>query len=96
VARANKQATELREALEGAAWLMARIQQFQGFVRLRISQAQQRTGLDDLLSPALEDLDDISRSARAAQSQVDMALMQLLSEPAGKREGYGQRKMQPQ
>lgn len=78
MARANKQETELREALEGAAWLMARIQQFQGFVRLRVSQAQQRTGLVDLLSPALDDLDDIRRSAQAAQGQVDAALAQLL------------------
>jgi predicted 2-oxoglutarate/Fe(II)-dependent dioxygenase YbiX len=78
VARANKQVTDLREALEGAAWLMARIDQFQGFVRLRVIQAQQRTGLNDLLSPALDDLDDISRSARSAQGQVDAALAQLL------------------
>lgn len=94
MARANKQATELREALEGAAWLMARIQQFQGFVRLRVSQAQQRTGLDELLLPALEDLDDISRSARAAQDQVDLALAHLLEGTSGKREPYGQNEMQ--
>jgi hypothetical protein len=78
VARANKQDTQLREALEGAAWLMARIDQFQGFVRLRVVQAQQRTGLNDLLSPALVDLDDISQSARSAQAQVDVALAMLL------------------
>jgi hypothetical protein len=78
VARANKLDTDLREALEGAAWLMARIDQFQGFVRLRVIQAQQRTGLDDLLLPALDDLDDISQSARSAQGQVGTALAQLL------------------
>jgi hypothetical protein len=57
---------------------MARIQQFQGFVRLRVTQAQQRTGLDELLSPALEDLDDIRRSAQSAQDQVSAALSKLL------------------
>ena len=66
MARANKQVTDLRESLEGAAWLMARIDQFQGFVRLRVVQAHQRTGLDELLLPALDDLDDISKSARSA------------------------------
>jgi hypothetical protein len=78
MARANKQVTDMREALEGAAWLMARIDQFQGFVRLRVIQAQQRTGLNDLLLPALDDLDDISRSAQSAQGQVDAALAKLL------------------
>jgi predicted 2-oxoglutarate/Fe(II)-dependent dioxygenase YbiX len=78
VARANKQVTDLREALEGAAWLMARVDQFQGFVRLRVVQAQQRTGLDELLLPALDDLDDISQSAHSAQAQVNAALAQLL------------------
>ena len=78
MARANKQVTDLRESLEGAAWLMARIDQFQGFVRLRVVQAHQRTGLDELLLPALDDLDDISKSARSAQDQVDAALARLL------------------
>lgn len=78
MARANKRDTELREALEGDAWLMARIQQFQGFVQLRVSQAHQRTGLDELLLPALEDLEDIRRSAQSAQAQVSAALARLL------------------
>lgn len=83
MARANSATTDMREVLEGAACLMARVEQFQGFVRLRVCQAQQRTGLDELLLPALDDLDDISRSAHAAQDQVAVALSKLLEKSSG-------------
>jgi len=80
MARANSQITTLREALENATGSMVRIRYVMRIVRLRVDQARLRTGLEDLLAPALVDLDDISRSAQAAQDQVGAALIQLLGD----------------
>jgi hypothetical protein len=76
--RDNKSVTDIREALEGAVGLMVRVDHFQSFVRTRVIQAQQRTGLDALLGPALDDLTDISQSAKAAQRQVNDAISTML------------------
>lgn len=78
MARANSQVTGLREMLENATGSLVRAQYMQQIVHLRVVQARQRTGLDSLLSPALEDLVEISRSAQAAQLQVGSALSMLL------------------
>jgi len=80
MARANSHDTALREALENATGSMVRIRYMQRIVRLRVDQARQRTGLEDLLAPALADLDDIGRSAQVAQDQVRAALVQLLGD----------------
>ena len=83
MARANSQVTGMREALENATAALVRLQYIQRVVALRVTQARQRTGLHDLLSPALNDLDDISRSAQTAQAQVGAALSQLLAGASG-------------
>jgi hypothetical protein len=46
-------------------------------LRLRIEQARQRTGLDELLSPALAELDEMSMRVRAAKAQVSRTLARL-------------------
>ncbi|PKN91081.1 MAG: hypothetical protein CVU44_20920 [Chloroflexi bacterium HGW-Chloroflexi-6] len=46
-------------------------------LRLRIEQARQRTGLDELLSPALTELDEMSKRVRAAKMQVSHTLTRL-------------------
>lgn len=47
------------------------------FLRLRIEQANQRTGLNELLLPALDELDEMSRRMAAAKSHVSRALTRL-------------------
>lgn len=78
MARANSEVAALRESLENATGALVRIRYVERLVRLRVDQARLRAGLYDLLTPALSDLDDISRSAQAAQDQVGAALIQLL------------------
>jgi hypothetical protein len=46
-------------------------------VRLRIEQARQRTGLHDLLVPALDELDEMTRRVDAAKGHVSRTLQKL-------------------
>jgi hypothetical protein len=77
MARANLQTTDLREALECATGALVRAEYTHRITRLRVDQARQRSGLDDLLDPALTELDDIYRSVMAAKTQVSRALTRL-------------------
>jgi hypothetical protein len=47
-------------------------------IRIRIAQAHERTGLTDLLIPALEELDTMSARVCAAKAQVSRALSMLV------------------
>jgi hypothetical protein len=49
----------------------------ESILRLRINQARQRTGLDELLLPALDELDIMHQRVMAAKSQVSHALGML-------------------
>jgi hypothetical protein len=48
------------------------------FIRIRIEQARQRTGMDELLVPALDELDIMSAQVRAAKSHVSKTLARLM------------------
>lgn len=50
------------------------------FLRLRIEQARTRTGLNDLLSPALAELDAMSAKVASAKQQVASTLARLVVE----------------
>ena len=77
MARANLFETDLRDALECATGALVRAEYLHRITRLRISQARQRSGLGDLLDPALAELDDINRSVRAAKAEMSRALARL-------------------
>jgi hypothetical protein len=77
MARANLQATDLREALECALGMLVRAEYLHPITHLRVTQAKQRSGLGALLDPALTELDDIHQSVLAAKAQVNHALTKL-------------------
>jgi hypothetical protein len=78
MARANLRDTRVRAALEGIAAELAVIKDTSPITRLRMMQAMQRTGLVGLMSPALDELDDMSRAVQEAQTQVSLALAVLI------------------
>ena len=63
-------AIRVRADLEGVLGHLADHDECTPRVVLRIRQAIKRTGLTDLLSPALEDLDRITRDIQDVRSQV--------------------------
>jgi hypothetical protein len=77
MARANKRDTQLRAALEGIAAELAMVRDVNLITHLRVMQAMQRTGLIGLMSPALDELDEMSMAIREAQAQVSAALATL-------------------
>jgi hypothetical protein len=78
MSRANKRITELRAALETIGALAAVVRSKTPVTRLRVSQAQERTGLTRLLSPALDDLDDVSQAVDEIVEQVTSTLAMLM------------------
>lgn len=77
MARANLRDTLVRAALESIAAELAVVKEASLIVHLRADQAIQRTGLSALLDPALNELEQISRSVMTAQAQVRSALAAL-------------------
>ncbi len=79
--RANKQLTDIREKLEGASFTLSEVDGYPyRIARLRIVQAQRRSGLVSLLAPALEEIDEINMAIGDARRQVDAALALLVGE----------------
>ena len=78
MARANKADTDLREALEGAAFAIDHIQLVERRTRLRVRQARDRTGMTELLGGALDELVEINRVAMSARREIDHALALIL------------------
>jgi hypothetical protein len=70
--------TEIRAALETICTELAVIRKAVPVTRLRVIQAQERTGLTGLLSPALAELDDVSDCVSTIGEQVTAALAKLL------------------
>jgi hypothetical protein len=66
----------LAEHIEGAMAALVRWEYIERITRLRVEQARHRSGLHDLLDPALQELDDMTRSVQAARTQVSQALAQ--------------------
>ena len=76
--RGDAQETAIRAALETIATEVAFIQDLWLVTRLRVEQARQRTGLTGLLSPALDELDDVNQAVTTIGQQVTSALDRLL------------------
>jgi hypothetical protein len=78
MSRGDLQETAIRAALETIATEVAFIQDVWVVTRLRVEQARQRTGLSGLLSPALDELDDVNQAVSVIREQVSTALAKLL------------------
>lgn len=73
-----KRDSELRALLEGISVELAVIRIAMPLTRLRVVQARERAGLTGLLSPALDELDDVSQSVSTIGQQVTSALAKLM------------------
>lgn len=76
--RANLRDTEIRSALETICAELAVIRGAMPITRLRVRQARERSGLTALLSPALDELDNVDQSVDVIGKQVTSALAKLL------------------
>ncbi len=77
MARADLRDTAIRAALETISAELAVVRRTMSITRLRVQQAQDRTGLAGLLSPALDELDDVDQSMSTIGQQVSAALARL-------------------
>ena len=77
MSRADKRDTAIRAMLETIGCELAIIRRAVPITRLRIEQARERTGLAGLLCPALDEIDDVGRSAGVIGDQVAAALAKL-------------------
>lgn len=66
----NKAAVKRRERLENAVAMLVSAEIAIPLVRLRVSQAIERTGLRALLSPALEDLASVENAIQRAKHLI--------------------------
>ena len=76
----NSAAVSMREALECAAAGMVRVEYVLRITRLRMAQVRARVGLHDLIDPAIDEVDDVVRAARAAKVQIGTALALLVGD----------------
>jgi hypothetical protein len=77
MSRANKRDTEIRHALEAIGAELAVIQNMNTITVIRIAQMLDRTGPNDLLSPAQEEISEVVKCASEIARQVRAALSQL-------------------
>lgn len=77
MSRADKRDTEIRAALETIGVELAVTRKMMIVTRLRVEQARDRTGLDALLCPALDEIDEINKAVAVMGQQVSMALERL-------------------
>lgn len=75
--RANKRDTEIRAALESIGGELVAIRTVVPLAQLRVRQAKERTGLDDLLSPAIDEMEEVSKAVAVIGEQVRAALAKL-------------------
>lgn len=78
MARKANGAGKVRAELEGVSLTLVDIEEALPFVRQRIEQAIRRSGMNDLLSPALEDLERMAKDVQQAKSQVGVAVTKLM------------------
>ncbi len=71
------QPRKVRADLDGVTLALVDCQEVEPYVRLRIEQAIRRAGLDELLGPALEDLDRMVKAVDEAMAQVRTARSRL-------------------
>jgi hypothetical protein len=77
MSRANKRDTELRAVLETIGAELAILRRTMPVTQLRIQQARKRADMDDLLSPAIEEIDMGTKSIIEIGKQVSAGLMLL-------------------
>jgi len=80
MSRANKRDTAIRHALEAISVEIAVVKMELPLVKLRIEQARDRTGLNDLLSPALDKAGEMGLALKEAERQVSVALEGLVKD----------------
>jgi hypothetical protein len=61
MSRANKRDTQIRHSLEAIGAELAVIRKMNTITVIRISQMLDRTGPNDLLSPAQEEMDEVDK-----------------------------------
>lgn len=71
------QPRKVRADLDGVTLALVDCREVEPYVRLRIEQAIRRAGLDELLGPALEDLDRMVKAVDEAMAQVRTARSRL-------------------
>jgi hypothetical protein len=69
---------KIRAQLECAILALVDMQEAMPFVRQRIEQTIRRTGMTELLSPALDDLDRMAQDAAEAKADVGAAISVLM------------------
>jgi hypothetical protein len=69
---------KIRADLDGATLALVDVEEVVPFISQRIEQAIRRSGLDDLLVPALEDMQRLCHAIADAKSQVNAATVKLL------------------
>jgi hypothetical protein len=70
----------LTRSLENATAALVHCEYIERITRLRVEQARHRSGLHDLLNPALQELDEMTRSVQVAKQEVAQALAQLIGD----------------
>lgn len=78
MARKAEGTGKVRADLEGVILALVDIEEVIPFVHKRIEQAIRRSGMDDLLGPALDDMQRICRAIADAKAQVNAATVKLL------------------
>lgn len=69
---------KIRAELEGVLVTLADLEECVPYVQLRISQAIRRTGMNDLLVPALDELKRVIKDVTDAKTQVLSAVERLM------------------
>lgn len=64
----------VRAALECATASLVRIEFTERITRLRMEQARARTGLGELLDPALDELGEMASAAQSAKAEIAAVL----------------------
>jgi len=78
MARKADGAGKVRADLEGITLALVDVEEVVPFICQRIEQAIRRTGMRDLLSPALEDVQRIIEDVKDAKSLVSAATVKLM------------------
>jgi hypothetical protein len=78
MARKAEGTGKIRAELEGVTLALVDVEEVIPFINQRIEQAISRTGMSNLLSPALEDVQRIVRAVADAKSQVSAATVKLM------------------
>lgn len=69
---------KIRAELKGVLVTLADLEECVPYVQLRISQAIRRTGMNDLLVPALDELKRVIKDVTDAKTQVLSAVERLM------------------